>query len=204
MFNILILCDSRGRNLYDHVSSDCNNLRLDCTVEVVVTPGASLRTATLGILKACRKHYDIIFLFARIIEFTIKGPNGRVKPDFSDVPSAVDTIDDKFTWCLSYLNEVCHKVAICHILCLDISTYNCEPHEKYTNAQSLLNYTIIPLNQTVMLINQDREFYLPFLQDTIHALSKGKRLHKYARFYDGLHPRDEPLDLWGKLFAKAI
>ena len=74
----------------------------------------------------------------------------------------------------------------------------------YSEEQAILNDICVTLNQTITLINDDDGLQSPFIQDTIHCLVRKKRVHKYTRFGDGLHPDTDTVKLWAKVFAKGI
>ena len=134
--------------------------------------------------------------------------------DYNEMPTAVDNLTYKLTFAKQFLNCFADNVILCHLIGLDLDTYNRHishrqlpnkitprTNSTYTNLdrptttdysedQAIINDICVTLNQTITLINtcKDDGLQSPFLQNTIYCLVRKKRVHTYIRFRDGLHP----------------
>ena len=68
----------------------------------------------------------------------------------------------------------------------------------------MIDEGVVHVNRVIVNINEESGLVGPWLQNTVHALFKGKRIHKYLRFHDGLHPDPQTKLLWSRLIAKSI
>ena len=107
------------------------------------------------------------------------------------MPETVDALTDELTIAKYFLKNFADNIILCHLIGLDLLAYNnhLNKHQRAATSiqqptnddQSLINDTCVTLNQTITIINGDDNLQSPFLQDTIHCLVKGKRIHKYIR-----------------------
>ena len=188
--SVLLLADSRGRQLL-----------------------YPIKRAVKEILMGRKSHYNLVLLFAGVNNLTTTN-HDSVSFAFSEMPETVDGLTDELTIAKYFLKNFADNIILCHLIGLDLLAYNnhLNKHQRAATSiqqptnddQSLINDTCVTLNQTITLINGDDNLQSPFLQDTIHCLVKGKRVHKYIRFRDGLHPDDRTVQLWAQVFAKGI
>ena len=73
----------------------------------------------------------------------------------------------------------------------------------FKHQQVVVDEGVVMFNQTLNLINMQSEVVTPWLQDTIHFLTKGKRIDRYSKLRDGIHPTSETADTWARLIAKS-
>ena len=116
---------------------------------------------------------------------------------------------DYLTSAKKELYKASPNVVISHITGLSLIEYNryIEPlYEGYPYPlhQFVINEGVVYIYQVITLMNIDSGLVSPWFQDTVHCLSYGKRLNKYKRFYDGLHPTPKTQDIWAKLIARSI
>ena len=203
-------------------------MNTDCYFELIFKPGATIHTASKEILSARLNHYNLVLLFAGVNNLTRKESNNRVSMFYHETPEAVDHLTDDLTFAKQFLKCFADHVILCHLIGLDLRTYNMHFKNRqllnttssqtnlfhmntkrsntadYSEEQAILNDICVTLNQTITLINDDDGLQSPFIQDTIHCLVRKKRVHKYIRFGDGLHPDTDTVKLWAKVFAKGI
>ena len=97
------------------------------------------------------------------------------------------------------------KLILCHVLGLDIQIYNKDVERDETKVmQEVINEGLPTLNAAIDSINMNANVKGPWLSDTIHNLTNGRRIHKYKRFSDGIHPRKDCCELWAKKIIKAV
>ena len=202
----LLICDSRGKGLELLINEECTQRNMPTRFTVSTSPGATIVKAVReaeSILQS--KSFDYIYLMAGVNNLTSKSSNGKITPTFNEIPNLVDVITDHLTWAKSFLANYSPRVIICHLIGLNIDTYNAF-HGHMTNfhtAQEIINEGAVMLNQVVTEMNRDAQLTAPWIMDTVHSLTNGRRIHKYNRFYDGLHPNDCTQKLWAKRIAKA-
>ena len=71
-------------------------------------------------------------------------------------------------------------------------------------AQEIINEGLPILNVAVDSMNMDSDLVGPWLNDTIHCLINKRRVHKYPRFTDGLHPNTNTCSLWAKKLINSV
>ena len=72
--------------------------------------------------------------------------------------------------------------------------------------QTILNESIIRINEFIKMIDLERGFKAPHIDTSIHkdhGLAQGWR-HSYSRLYDGVHPTNKVLKFWVKTIAECL
>ena len=131
--------------------------------------------------------------------------------NYNNIPDLVDSMDDMLTALKSKLQEKVPKVVVCHLVGLDILRYNFEKKGRnpllltdYCRLQMIIDESIPFINRAIDSMNMSSNLIGPWIEDTIHANINGKRVHKYLRLHDGLHPSISTKKLWAKKLAKAF
>ena len=140
---------------------------------------------------------------------THKHSNGHVSPRFTEVGNLVDVMTDHLTFAKKELYKASPNIVICQITGLSLLHYNRYVDPLYNGYpypfhQFVINEGIIYVNQVITLMNTDSGLVSPWIQDTVHCLTHGKRINKYQRFYDGLHPTPKTQDIWARLITRGI
>ena len=71
------------------------------------------------------------------------------------------------------LQKLHPKVVLCHLVGIHLDTYN-KGQTDYTCQQKVIDEGIVTLNQTLTLMTSESEVVSPWIQETIHALTKGR------------------------------
>ena len=132
---------------------------------------------------------------------SVKHLSGTISPVFNDVPNMVEVLNDNITWANLLLSKQQTKIIYCQLIGLHFDMYN-KYSTDFKHQQVVVDEGVVLFNQTLNLINMQSEVVTPWLQDTIHFLTKGKRIHRYSKLRDGIHPTSETADTWARLLAK--
>ena len=81
------------------------------------------------------------------------------------------------------LKKNCNKVIVCHLIGLDIGRYNKASPQASVQDQEIINEAVCQINKNINKMNIDHEVKGPWLDDTIHAATCKKIIHKYKRLY---------------------
>ena len=206
MTSSLLICDSRGKGLEFYINQECTQRNIRTHFTVITAPGATITTAVNSANRYLHsRSFDFIYLMTGVNNLTSKSSNGKVTPVFTEIPNMVDVVTDYLTWAKSYLKQYSKYVIICQFVGLDINVYNLHRGHMtdFDAAQTIINDGVITLNQVVTMLNRDDHLTAPWIMDTIHSLTNGRRINKYSRFYDGLHPNETTQKLWSTLITKA-
>ena len=100
---------------------------------------------------------------------------------------------------------------MCHIPGIDICTYNNTVRGQYelipinyVKMQKIVDESVLYINAAIDSMNLSSNVLGPWIHDTIHANIHGKRVHKYLKFYDGLHPNDHTLQTWSRKIISSL
>ena len=176
----LVKTNSRGKGLALLINEECTQRNIPTRFTVSTSPGATIVKAVReaeSILQS--KPFDYMYLMAGVNNLTSKSSNGKITPTFNEIPNLVDVIDH-LTWTKSFLANYSPRVIICHLIGLNIDTYNAF-HGHMTNfhtAQEIINEGVIMLNQVVTVMNRDTHLTAPWIMDTVHSVTNGRRIHK--------------------------
>ena len=70
--------------------------------------------------------------------------------------------------------------------------------------QEIISEAVCQINKSINKMNIDHEVKGPWLDDTIHAATCKKVIHKYKRLYDGLHPDENTVKIWAKKIISSL
>ena len=202
----LLIIDSRGRNIEPLLDHFIILLGADAKFSVLMKVGARIHELVYVALHLLQSHsFDMIFFMGGVNNLSCKHSR-CITPTYTDVPNLVDHMFDNFTWAYYKLKPHCKKVVLCHLIGLNFAMYNqfkwsqcCQ----YPDEQSVVNEGVILVNQAITMMNQDNGVVAPWTQDTVHNLVNGRRVHRYNKLYDGLHPSNELMTQWAKLIVKS-
>ena len=212
MAKILLIMDSRGTNFKDIMEEAVNKYVPNAVVELLAVRGANLQSIETKALAELSSHsYDQAYILLGVNNITKLYFEKQILLNYNNIPDLVDEMDDMFTTLKSKLLEKVPKVVICHLVGLDILRYNIEKKGRnpllltdYSKLQTIIDDSIPFINRAIDSMNMSSNLIGPWIEDTVHANINGKRVHKYLRLYDGLHPSISTKKLWAKKLAKAF
>ena len=212
MANILLIMDSRGTNFKDILVEAVNKDVPNAVVELLAIRGANLQSIETKVLAELSSHnYDQAYILMGVNNITKLHFEKQILLYYNSIPDLVDSMDDMFTALKAKLLEKVSKVVVCHLIGLDILRYNIEKQGRnpllltdYRRLQTIIDDSIPIINRAIDSMNMSSNVIGPWIEDTVHANINGKRVHKYLRLHDGLHPSISTKKLWAKKFAKAF
>ena len=212
MAKILLIMDSRGTNLKDIMEEAVNKYVPNSVVELLAVRGANLQSIETKALAELSSHdYDQAYIFLGVNNITKPYFEKQILLNYDCIPDLVDTMDDMFTALKSKLLRKVPKVIVCHLVGLDILRYNIEKQGRnpllltnYRKLQTIIDDSIPIINRAIDSMNMSSNVIGPWIEDTVHANINGKRVHKYLRLHDGLHPSLSTKKIWAKKLAKAF
>ena len=213
IFDCLILCDSRGRDLDDYIkSSDVLTNLPNCqiNVEVRTRPGITLNSLDRKLHNITRgKTYDFIIIFAGICSFTRAHKDGTINLlvyEGENKPELALEIINK--WLTKYGN----RIHIATIPPADINKFNVLKNEdwtitdQYKEQQNKLVRDIERVNDQIIESNiiRDQPTILTAKQTYYSATRKDRKTGKKSKIKkftakeltDGVHANDKLKDSW--------
>ena len=186
-----ILAGLYSRNLELLINQSCKQIapNVASTVDLIVVPGARIdRLVTVTISHISSNNLGYL--------------HHHVSATFTEVPNLVDVMTDHYERAKVERQRLHPKVVLCHLVGMHLDTYN-KGQTDYTCQQKVIDEGIpVTLNQTLTIMNSESEVVSPWIQETIHALTKGRRYNKYSSSTMGI-PDYQTRLAWAKLFAKA-
>ena len=70
--------------------------------------------------------------------------------------------------------------------------------------QTIINESMTYVNRSIDSTNMSSNLIGPWIEDTVHANINGKKVHKYLRLRDGLHPDENTKLIWAKKLRNAF
>ena len=166
--------------------------------------GGTIKTVSeLGCDKLKPEHFDKCYPFTGVNNFTRK-VGKRCVLRANSVIEAEQFIISEITNAYLKLSALCPKVVICHLIGLDIATYNKAPCHSHERDQHIINETVNLVNVKINKMNIDHNVKGPWLADTIHSTSGNHTTHKYKMLPDGLHPDEKTLKIWAKKIVASL
>ena len=111
--------------------------------------------------------FDIIYTFVGVNNLSSKRWNGKVAPNFNNVPEIVESLTDGYTQLKSELKTRTNQVVVCQIVGLDIDMYNGYNDEGYWYYQQKgINEALPMLAHTVNFINRSDAVKGPWITKT--------------------------------------
>ena len=182
------------------------------SVKTMDVRGANLQTIEKKAIEELKQNgYEQTYIMLGVNNLTKLFHRKQIILNFDNIPELVNTMDDMFTQLKLKLQPHTPKVIVCHLIGLDILTYNLSRKGNdnlivadYPSMQATINEAIPFINRAIDSMNISSNLIGPWLEDTIHANINGKKVHKYLRLGDGLHPDDVTKKLWAKKLIKAF
>ena len=180
--------------------------QLNVEINVRHESGATIEVMEYIAIDYLQKHRnDQAYFFVGVNNLTEKHSNGKVTGVFTDSSNLVDIMESKLDETTSSLRQYEPKVILCHVLGLDIQVYNKDTErEEVVAMQKVINDRLPLSNSAIDCINMNANVKGPWLTDTIHSFTNGRRIHKYKRFSDGIHPTKDTCEIWARKILKAI
>ena len=167
-------------------------------VDIEFLRGGTLQSvADMGVDKLKNFPYDACYLFAGVNNITAKSGK-KCHLRFNSVKETEEFLLLEIDRAYTKLISVCKSVIICHIIGLDIATYNKKPRESHERDQIIINEAVCRTNIQINKLNMDHNVRGPWLADTIHSTSGSHTSHKYKMLPDGLDTKTT------KIWAKKI
>ena len=167
-------------------------------------PGATIQTLVSKAIPFLEQtQFDMTYFIAGANNLTTKHSNGQVSPKYREVGNLVEVLTDYLSWAKNTLLLYTNCVIIGHLVGVCIDAYN-KYKTSYTAEQDVINSAIIHVNRAIVAINNDTGLTTPMLQDSIHALMKGKRYHRYHKLTDGVHQDDHTTQQWANQIHKSV
>ena len=212
MASILLIMDSRGTNFKEILLEAVNKDVPNAVVELLAVRGANLQSIKTKALSELSSHnYDQAYILMGINNITKLHFEKQILLNYDIIPDLVDSMDDMFTALKAKLQEKVPNVVVCHLVGLDMLRYNIEKQGRnpllltdYRRLQTIIDDSIPIINRAIDSMNMSLNLISPWIEDIVHANINGKRVHKYLRLHDGLHPSISTKKLWAKKLAKAF
>ena len=212
MAKVILITDSQGLNFESILKEATFKLSPSMDVNVLAVRGANLLsiedTATKEL---ATNRYDQAYIMLGVNNLTKFWDFKQVILAFDNIPALVNEMDNMYTHLKSKLQKYTPCVVVCHLIGMDILTYNISKTQRaplivadYPKMQGIINDSITYINRSIDSMNISSQVVGPWLEDTVHTSIKGKKVNKYLRLHDGLHPDAPTKKLWAKKLAKAF
>ena len=203
---ILLLADSRGRNLLPKIRRKLNYPDIpNIELEILFKPGGKFETLVWCMSNNRTKYdkYNFLYVLAGANHLSIKSKSGRITARFDDVWHLVDRMTDLLEVTKYNLSQYADKVILCQLVGIHLNMYNGDKNLQ-TYSQEVIDQAMPHVNHCINLINRETEVVSPWLMSTVHSIIHHKLHNKYLRLREGIHPTETTIELWADLFAKAM
>ena len=212
MANTLLIMDSRGMNFETMLQKIVCKLSPTINVKLLAIRGANLDSIENRAVHELTSHqYQQAYIMLGVNNITKLFFSKQITLAFDNIPDIVDTMDNKLTHLKLKLLTKVPKVIVCHLVGVDILMYNIEKKGSntlliadYPGMQKIIDEAMPLINRAIDSMNMSSNLVGPWIEDTIHSNINRKRVHKYLRLYDGLHPSPPTKKLWAKKLTKAF
>ena len=161
MAKILVAMDSRGMEFENILQQVLVKKLIQVEVKILAIRGANLETMeakALSELSTCT--YDQAYIMLGINNVTKRFFQKQIVLAFENIPELVDTLDDMFTNLKIKLQTKVQKVIVCHLVGLNILTYNIAKKGRvpllvadYPAMQRTINESIPLINRAIDSMN---------------------------------------------------
>ena len=185
---VLIMADSGGAGLEKRIRAEIskNHANLHNRLDLTVRPMGGAHVEDIihkmdQVLPDSELFY-IIYTSVGVNNLTSKKWNGKVAPNFNNVPEIVESLTDGYTKLKSELKTRTNQVVVCQIVGLDIDLYNGYNDEGYWYyQQEVINEAMPILAHTLNFINRSDAVKGPWITNTIHDFVNHKLYNRYAK-----------------------
>ena len=204
--NIVFFTDSRGQNMLKPLKDGIKKANLPINIHVEYLRGATIETLTEKAEDFLNNtQMDQAYFFAGVNNLTDKHTNSKVTGKFTEVSNLVEILEDKLDTTRKTLSKYVSKFVLCHVIGLDLHVYNKNQDRSATKEmQNIIDEGLPLINIAIDSINMNSQVKGPWLTDTIHSLINGKRVHKYKRLPDGIHPDKTTCELWARKLVRSF
>lgn len=190
---ILILADSRGRNLEHEL-----DMLLDCRFRVEFYPGADIsETINRASFTISSHRWSQIYVLSGICDLTTKDKSTKIVTLRHASPTLalnhyLSTVNAARIKIASYLPPGTSesKCIFAPVTGINLSTYNSHVSNSSTivESQNQLNHTIELINSEIFRINNHHKAHTPWTSRIIHKQSRRSFSHHYDKLAsDGCH-----------------
>lgn len=198
-YNILIVGDSRVRNLYRHLDNTTLNFRF----HVECLPGAKLDRIMLKALTNLSyfDNVDMVILLGGINNITRvrRTPLWHATLRYRDCSEICDSVIQEYYRITDRIMAVSDvPVVIATLAGMNLAAYAPRLEHRLTPLQGILDEAIVEINRRIRGLNRLRNLNTPDLAYPVHrCVGRGGRYYAHYSFlYDGLHPGSTLLDKW--------
>ena len=186
--------DSRGIEFNSSLQKILENQLPSPKVKILAVRGANLQTIESRAIAELKNHgYDQTYIMLGVNNMSKLYYRKQIILAYDNVPELVNSLDDMFTMLKSKLQPYSPRVIVCHLLGLDILTYNISRMGNndllvadYPSMQAIINTSMSHINRAIDSMNMSSNLIGPWLEDTLHANINGKKVYKYLRLRNGL------------------
>lgn len=200
---VLILADSRGRNLGSILHGLANH-----DVTVAVYPGAGiLSTISKANSLLTRRDWTQVYILSGLCDLTVKDKKTRrVHLRFEEPQQLLSHYHELLVSAydkLSIANDlVSCKQIFAPLTGIDLALYN---NTDADSQQEILNTCIELVNTEIATFNRSKNVYTPWTSRTIHHHSRGKYHARYERLsQDGCHLSPSLNEYWAHTLIETF
>lgn len=199
MKNILIMSDSRGRDLEPLLNGEGTNYKY----KVVVAPGAQVGKLSRMLTQKLKQEniYDLAMIFGGICSIT------RITYNPSRAAILRHSTEDELVQCFvnecdsTFGKETCGiPTLLIPLIGMDLMVYAGSSDTSLHYMQPILDSTVVRINKYIKRVNDLKGLPTPNTSSCIHRCrgkDRGYRTH-YRKLYDGCHPTEEVLYTWSE------
>ena len=187
---VVIFMDSRGYNLQEMLNTMLHKMEIKAQVHVEAIGGATVESMLPTAEKMLKSgNYDQVYYALGVNNLMDKHSNGKITGTFTEPGNLTESMEKYLDEARKDLSVLTKKLILCHVLGVDIAKYNkSEDRNMYLEMQTTIDEGLVTLNSAINAINMSTGVVGPWLQDTVHSLTNGRRIHKYKGLPDGIHP----------------
>lgn len=204
---IMFITDSRGKGLVDHLST-----HLTAGFTILPYSGASLIDSVgMSLNHLHKKKWTQIYLLSGLCSITQKdGCSKIVSPRYGNSTLAESSYRLEALQSIELIksnSDYPHpKCVLGPITGMNLDCYNSRAKTKFdTTQQTLLNETVVKINQLITEINTSNEVVTPWTSRLVHKRNRNLWIHNYSLIAsDGCHLSDRLRSHWADALSVAI
>lgn len=201
---ILIICDSRGKLLHNYFKT------VEYNTIVKAYSGARIyHSVKLAETEIKRWQPDQIYLLAGVNNITqLDRVTRKVSLVSMDKDKIIQHFEDEMNFSYTLIKKTVKsetKVIFAPVTGMDLEKYNKAETGSLLESQSVLNETIVDVNNLIITQNTNHKCKTPWTHGIVHRYFRGRYHFMYDRLdEDGCHLTDQIREYWGKKIATAI
>lgn len=205
--NILLLTDSRGFGLAKHLSN-----HLTASFTILPYSGASLSDSVNKSINRLRDtNWTQVYMLAGLCSITKKDAITKiVSLQYSDPHQAVSAFKLEMIHCCETIqantSSTTTKCIVAPVTGMNLEQYNSRAANwRDPDQQSLLNETIMKINQQIIEFNTANQVFTPWTSRLTHKRNRNTIVHNYALLSsDGCHLSDRLRSHWADAISVAV